>query len=286
MNEPSRVSPGPVIAFKSGLRPIVVRTIPFASPVGMPRIRRVRALPHRLQRRDPRHHLCTEGKGIGDDMVRRLFLPPRDRRPEAGDVMTRILRRWGLVATLCLTFVVPASAQNDRQPSGERGTELDGLVGAGATSTHTGPLVAGVAGWRLASWARAEARGAWLARGTGADAFAADLGAAINMATVGAAAPYVSAGMGLYRASFDADSAPMSTFYRRRLSAATVGGQSQSFTDPAFRVSAGVDWRLSGRLSVRPEVSALFVRRDGRGETLGLVGVRIGYRFEDRVVTP
>lgn len=200
--------------------------------------------------------------------------------------MTRTVRRLSLAVTVSLALVLPASAQNDRPPAGERGTELDALIGAGSTTTHTGPLLAGIAGWRVTSWARAEARGAWLMRGTGADAFAADLGAAINVAFVQRMSPYVGAGVGLYRATFDSPAAEMSGFYRRRLGETLVTGQSRSFTDPAFRLSAGVDWRLTDRIFLRPEASALFVRRDGRGETMGIFGVRLGYRFEDRPVTP
>ena len=192
----------------------------------------------------------------------------------------------GLAVALCLALAPPAWTQNDRAPGSERGTELDGLVGAGSTDAHTGPFAAGIAAWRFTSRVGAEARGAWLARGSGADAFAADIGGTFTPARWRNLAPYVGGGGGLYRATFDSASAPMSTFYRRRLVQPLTAGQQHSFTDPAFRLSAGVDWRFSGRLSLRPEVSALFVRRDGRGETLGLVGVRIGYRFEDRPVTP
>ena len=78
----------------------------------------------------------------------------------------------------------------------------------------------------------------------------------------------------------------MSSFYRRRLDPSLSPGSGATFNDPVFRVSAGVDWRLPHQFSLRPEASALFIRRDGRGETVALFGLRIGYRFEDRTVTP
>jgi hypothetical protein len=132
-----------------------------------------------------------------------------------------------------------------------------------------------------------EARGTWLARGTDASAFEADLGVSMSVVDRRRATPFVGAGFGLYRAAFDSPSATMSGFYRRRLGAGELGMASdRTFTDPVFRLSAGVEMFLHGRFSVRPEASALFVRRDGRGETVGLVALRIGYRFEDRPVTP
>ena len=200
--------------------------------------------------------------------------------------MTVSLRPWGAAVALSLSLAAPVSAQNDRQPSVERGTELDALVAAGSTEIHTGPAVAAIAGWRLSGWARAEARAAWLARGSGADAFEADLGATFNVIRGPRLSPYVGAGFGLYRASFDSAAAPMSTFYAQRLTRSVPASQQQVFTDPVFRASAGIDWRLTGRIALRPEASALFVRRDGRGETIGLIGLRVGFRFEDHPVTP
>lgn len=203
-----------------------------------------------------------------------------------GGLMTLTARTGSLAVALCVALATPAWTQNDRAPRSERGTELDGLVGVGSTAVKTGPFAAGIAGWRLSGRVRAEARGAWLARGNGADAFAADIGGAFDLIRWGDAAPYLGAGVGLYRATFDGPSAPMSDFYRRRFGQSMTAGQERTFNDAALRVSAGVDWRVGARLSLRPEASALFVRRDGRGETLGLFGVRIGYRFEDRPVTP
>lgn len=93
----------------------------------------------------------------------------------------RLVALLGAACLASLAIGTPVAAQNDQAPAGEPGTELDGFVGAAANSTHTGPVAAGIAGWRLTGWARAEARGTWLVRGTGADAFTADLGAALRL---------------------------------------------------------------------------------------------------------
>ena len=189
--------------------------------------------------------------------------------------------------SLSVALSSPASAQNDRAPAGERGTELGAAVGVGSTSTHTGPMLGGIASWQIKPWIVGEARGTWLAGGTDARAFEADLGVSMNVVTRRRATPYVGAGFGLYRASFDSSSAKMSDFYRRRLGDGGLGmGSDRTFTDPVFRLSGGVEMLLHSRFTIRPEPSALFVRRDGRGETVGLVAVRIGFRFEDRPVTP
>lgn len=202
-------------------------------------------------------------------------------------VNRRSLGRAIGIVCLCLGFSRPVLAQNDRAPMGERGTELGASVGAGSTSTHTGPMLGGIASWQLKSWITGEARGTWLARGTGANAFEADLGLSAHLVRRSRATPYVGAGFGLYRAAFDSASSTMSAFYRRRLVTGGLGlAMDRAFTDPVFRVSGGVEMFTRGPFTIRPEVSALFVRRDGRGDTVGLFAVRIGYRFFDRPVTP
>lgn len=201
---------------------------------------------------------------------------------------TRRTVRHGAVAAILGTLVLasPAAAQNDPQPSGERGTELSALAGAGANATHTGAAFSGIAGWQMTHWLTAEARGTWLARGAGAEAFEADLGVRTRLASAHRLAPFAGAGFGLYRASFEGATALAPSFYARRFGATGVGAVERAFTDPAFRFTAGVDVRTGGRLTLRPEVSALVARRDGRSETVALVGVGIGYRFEDHPVTP
>lgn len=195
------------------------------------------------------------------------------------------------IGALCLTLAAltmapkPTAAQ-DRPPAPERGTHLDGLVGVGTTDVHTGPIIGGIVGWRVTGRLAAEARASWLARGTGARAFHADVGGLVNVMNRERLRPFIGAGVGLYRAAFDSSASSMSDFYRRRLGQGLIGNQSTTFVDPAVRLSAGADWRVHDHISIRPEVSAVFVRRNGRGESIAMVGCRIGYRFEERPITP
>jgi len=187
---------------------------------------------------------------------------------------------------LVMATSTPAAAQNDQQPAGERGTELSGLVGVGTNETHTGLAVAGIASWQVSGWANLEARGAWLERGNGANGFEADVGALVKVARKVAVTPYVGAGFGLYQAKFDGADATMSDFYRQRIEEGGVTSGTHTFVDPALRLSAGADLRVSRRVSLRPEASTIIVRRDGRGETIGWFGLRVSFRFEDHPVTP
>lgn len=196
-------------------------------------------------------------------------------------------RGIGLAIGLSTATAVSVAAQQDRSPEAARGTELAILAGTASTAAETGPVVAGIAEWQLSRWLSAEARGAWLRRGTGAEAFTADLSGVFNLVAQRSVTPLVGFGFGLYHASFDGDAALRSNFYRRRANASTgLTTTRRTFTDPVFRVAAGVDLFVGRRLSVRPEVSALLVVADGHRETTGLIGVRLGYRFEDRPITP
>lgn len=201
--------------------------------------------------------------------------------------MTRIAV-WtglGLVLGTLAAVPVPALAQG-RAPTAEPGTHVDGLAGIATTDVHTGPLLAGIVGWGVAGGAAVEVRASWLARGRGAHAFHADVGGIVNVLDRERVRPFLGGGFGLYRAAFDSTAALMSGFYRSRLGQGGIGNQSHAFVDPAFRLTAGADWRVHDRVSIRPEVSGVFVRRGGRGESIALIGVRVSYRFEDRPVTP
>ena len=187
-----------------------------------------------------------------------------------------------LASTLAL--VVPAGAQ--APPAPERGTDLAVFVGAASSQAATGGVIAGIAGWQLTPLVAAEARAGWFDRERGSSAFAADVGALVRLSVREPVRPYVTAGFGLYRAAFGGGARPGSPFYRRRVGSDIVPAGGASFTDPAARLGAGLDLAAGRNVTIRPEVGALIVWRDGHRHTLGSFGVRIGYRFEDRPVTP
>jgi hypothetical protein len=135
----------------------------------------------------------------------------------------------------------------------------------------------------LNRWTTLEARGTWLAPTGGADGFSADLGALFNVVARRTLTPFVGAGFGMYRAGFDATARRMPAFYRHRVPDA-ARNEPLAFTDPAFRLAAGVDIVTRRSLSIRPEASSVIVWRDGRSDAIALAGIRFGYRFEDKTV--
>ena len=145
-------------------------------------------------------------------------------------------------------------------------------------------MLAGTVDWGLTRWVRLEARGGWFARGTDASGVSADLGAHVNAFATRQATPYVGAAFGLFRAMIRPSATNVGTFYRTRL--LDQGAGPWVFTDPAWRLSAGVDIVAHRHISIRPEASVMLVHGHGATDTLTLLEVRIGYKFEDHPVTP
>jgi hypothetical protein len=78
--------------------------------------------------------------------------------PRVGTAMEDVMRSrdvrriapfvFGAAIALLMATPAPVAAQNDQQPSSERGTELGGLIGVGTNETHTGLTLAGSLGGR------------------------------------------------------------------------------------------------------------------------------------------
>jgi hypothetical protein len=203
--------------------------------------------------------------------------------------MTNRLCRLIVPAVLMIGFSA-ASLRAQTPPESNyagRGTELGASVGAAFASSDTAPVVSGTAGWSISRWVTVEARGAWYARGDATNGVGADVGALVNVIARRPIRPYVGLAFGLYRASVDPSATEVPDFYRMRMLDGTGGpGRSRTFTDPAWRFSAGVDFISHRNISIRPEASVTLVYRNGATDTITTVGVRLGYVFEDHPVTP
>ena len=184
------------------------------------------------------------------------------------------------IAMACMPGGV-AQAQTAPPNYWARGTEL-AVFGGGAT---IGPMVAASLGWEVTRWVAIEGRGSWFDRGDAANGFGADLSALVNVVAKRPVTPFLGAGFGLHRATFEGAAPAMTDFYRTRMRSRRFDG-STAFTDPAVRLTAGVDVIARRHWALRPDVSVLVVRAGGLGEMLVTAGISVGYRFEDRPITP
>ena len=197
----------------------------------------------------------------------------------------RLIAAAALMAGLT---AIQAHAQTPSQlnPAG-RGTALGVSIGAADTTSDTGLVIAGTADWRITRWVAIEAAGSWFARGRGHHGTGADIGALVNVVPKRRTTPYLGVAFGLYRTTIHSGLDAVPAFYARRMTSnPTVADGPRTFTDPAWRLSAGVDFIRHRNISVRPEASVVLVHRAGATDTITTFAIRLGFLFEDRPVTP
>lgn len=167
------------------------------------------------------------------------------------------------------------------------GTTLNVFAGAAATSRDRAGVAGGGMGWELKPWFALEGTGGWFDWGHNANAFTAALAAHVAVLTPRPIVPFLAGGVGMYHATFDRFDTTMPRFYRHRmLGMSEQPGQTKTFTDPSIVAGGGVELFVSRHWTVRPEVMANVVVRDGRSFTVTTGVVRLGYHFEDHPITP
>jgi len=198
--------------------------------------------------------------------------------------MTRVYR----FTVMALLMAAVAHAQTSTpHRDWEHATELAGVAAAASVADVTDLALGGLAGWDLSPHVTIEGRGLWLNRGTRDTAFTGDLGALLRFGSRQTARPYVGGGFGLYRESVQPQSEGVPKFYRDRLTPGLLAGQEHVvFTDPAVRLTAGMEFIVHRHVTLRPELSTLLVWGGDAHQTVVMAGLRVGYRFEDHPVTP
>jgi len=192
------------------------------------------------------------------------------------------------MACLCCAFPATVAAQQDvRANEWSRGTTLNGFVGVVADSSQSGPAVGGAMGWELRPNLAIEGEGAWAEFGYGTTSFADAIKARLRVAGKRHVDPYVSGGVGLYRATFGAEDSAIPGFYLRRMTTPAAGRAAvRTFTDPTVVGGGGVNVFLNRHVALRPDVEAAFVLRDGRSHVVTTVALHAVYHFESHPVTP
>jgi hypothetical protein len=200
--------------------------------------------------------------------------------------------RLVIATTLTLTLVTVgmALAQTDaaKPPDYDwrHGTTLNVLAGVNSASSRVGLLGGAAFGWEVTPRFAVEGTGSWLDRGRFANVFAADVKASISATGPGKVVPFIGAGMGLYRVSFERAQAAVPDFYHRRMEMKRSAFRTAIFTDPTVVVSSGANLFLTERVSVRPEVELKVIARDSRSYTVTVVAMRLAYHFEEHPITP
>jgi hypothetical protein len=183
----------------------------------------------------------------------------------------------------CCTADVAVAQTSSPNPWGY-GTTLSGAVGVAFDSEHTGSALGAAVGWELTPKVAIEGGASWLDRGPGADGFSAALKLRAAMFGRDRAAPFVTAGVGMYRAAYSREAVEVPPFHRRRMAPGLT--DRQTFTDPALVFGGGVNVFLNRHFAIRPDVEAMVVMRDSHSYVVTTAAVHLAFHFEDHPVTP
>jgi hypothetical protein len=173
-------------------------------------------------------------------------------------------RNWlvTLSALALLSVAGTASAQVDAK-DWHKGTALSVFGGGATSSSVTGGAGGAAIGWEVTPHITFEGSGVWMAGPD--DAFAALAGSRVNLLRPRGVVPFVSGGIGLYRAL------------------PRVG---PAIDDVVVSVGGGLDIYLRRHLALRPDVRLLVVNRDADVHHVSVFGLHLAYHFEDHPVTP
>jgi hypothetical protein len=209
-------------------------------------------------------------------------------------------------AAAALVFAAPFVARAQEQPvSLPRGdTTVSFGLGFSAGSSETGAALRVGVDRIVTGRLSLEVTGSYLDRGLRAESWTIAGGARLSLADKGApVAPYVAAGAGVYRASFEqvgfgmteqagaacmgaargeACYGSMPRFYAQRMRGQPTGRSwpdRRVFTDPMVALGGGLRWDVTPQLFLIPDARALLVLGDGDTDVVGVFTVSFGYRF-------
>ena len=194
-----------------------------------------------------------------------------------GAITVGVLAVWAAHAP-----AVCAQAPDDGQ--WRQGTALSVFAGSASASSDWSAAAGAALAWELTPRLTIEGNGIWADGPRGSTSFAALLGSRVNLLPPRTVVPFASGGIGLYRASFGADTTSMPDFYHRRMIAGAHSDR--EFTDFAVAVGGGVDIFLQRHVALRPEVRILFAANDSSVRPVTFVGINLSYHFESHNVTP
>ena len=164
------------------------------------------------------------------------------------------------------------------------GTTLNGFGGTGVTSGDWAAIGGGAIGWEIKPWFALEGSAMWVNWGHGTHAFTPSLTAQASLLTPRPVVPFLTGGLGLYRASFDRVDSTMPAFYRRRMSGMSELRMTMAFTDPSLVGGGGLNVFLSRHWTLRPEVLATMVMRNSNTFVVTTGAVRLAYHFEEHPI--
>lgn len=193
----------------------------------------------------------------------------------------RTAARTPLVGALAmLSLSQGAWAQGRPVADWQHGSTLVGFLGTQSASSKTNAAAGVGLGWELTRHFALEGRGTWFRVNEGPSDFAATLAAHVPLMSPGLAVPFVSAGAGMYRATFDSTASGIPDFYRLRMPDGVPAASNRTFQDFLATFGGGVNVFVANHFALRPEASVMVVTTRHDSRALGVYSVQMVYHFE------
>jgi len=163
------------------------------------------------------------------------------------------------------------------------GTTLTGFAGTQSASSDLNPAAGLGVGWELTRRLSFEGRGLWFRVNDGASDFSATLAAHVALLTPRTVVPFVSTGVGMYRATVNPASTDVPDFYRQRVSPDLPGNR--TFQDFLVTVGGGANIFVSSHVALRPEANLMVATTSSDSRPTALYGLQLVYHFEAHKVS-
>lgn len=206
------------------------------------------------------------------------------------------LRRTLAAGAAALMLPAIASAQAPTVSEWHHGSALTLFGGIASPNDDARGAAGGSVAWEFTPRFALDAMGVWFPAGNHDDVVFGSVGVRYAFAGSRPAVPYVTAGVGVYRLSFESGPpesfpgrmASMPDFYRRRMAMSPGGlmNTRQAFDDFAMRVGGGAEIFAGRHVSIRPELQLILVASDRHTKLVPLFGVHVAYHFESHPITP
>lgn len=192
-----------------------------------------------------------------------------------------VFARWPATAIIFMAVLALASsarAQSSTDHDWQHGTTLTGFVGAQSAPSSDVKAAGGAGfGWEVTPRLSLEGRATWFPSGDEQSDFAATFAAHFPLVTRRRVVPFVTGGLGLYRATINPLSSDVPAFYRNRLSSATL---LQTFQDFALTAGAGASFYMSDHFALRPEFTLMLLTTSSDVRPVGVYGVQFVFHFD------
>jgi len=192
------------------------------------------------------------------------------------------IRTLGMTVLLVAAAATAGAQTTNSNPFGV-GTTLAVFGGGTADADGTTPAAGLELGWELVPHLAIEGATIWSAPGDGRHEFGVMIGPKFNFAHGQRRVLFLTAGAGMYRATFDQGAAPVPQFYAAQITDPAT--PQHTFDNFAASAGGGAEFFLHSHWAVRPDVRLLMIAGDSDWRWITIVGVHVAYHFEHHHVT-